>query len=99
MSLPEDGPLPSIEEFFANLGFRIVVHQQPPPDPSAEEWRRMSSVERRARRAFHPAYWADLENLVTSSRVRWYGGGDTEEAALRSARARWRVEQDGASTS
>jgi hypothetical protein len=31
--------------------------------------------------------------METGQLVRWYGGGVTHEAAVRSARARWSVEQ------
>ena len=95
MNLPYDGSLLSIQDFFAAQGFRVVVHRQSPPEPTPDEVRRVSTVERRARRRFKPAYWADLEQLVAASRVRWYGGGDNEEGAVRSARKRWRVEQEG----
>jgi hypothetical protein len=93
MALPEDDPLPDIEEFFAGHHFRLVVHDEPPPEPTAGELRAMSTSERQARKRFRPRYWLDLQRVETGSLVRWYGGGDTEEAAIRSARSRWRVEQ------
>jgi hypothetical protein len=93
LALPEDGPLPAIEQFFADQSLRLVVHQEPPPEPTPDEWRGMPRQEREATRRFRPPYWADLERIDTGTRVRWYGGGDSPDAAIRSARARWRVEQ------
>jgi hypothetical protein len=99
MDRAEDLPLSAIEEFFAKRGFRPVVHQEPPPAPTKEELRRMSTVEKRARCNLHPVFWADLEGAGTESRVRWYGSGETEEAAVRSARRRWLTEEEGGSRS
>lgn len=93
MGLPEDDPLPDIEAFFASRKFRVVVHEEPPPEPTPDEWRRMSSASRRARRDFGAPYWADLQRIETSKLVRWYGAGETPEAAIRSARKRYRVEE------
>lgn len=93
VALPEDAPLTEITAFFADHGFEVVVHHDPPPEPSAEALRRMSSPERRSKRDY--AVCAGLRSTSGSVLVRWYGGGDSEEAAVRSARARWRVEQEG----
>jgi hypothetical protein len=93
VTLPEDEPLPVIEAFFAGQHFRVVVHEESPPDPMPDEWRAMPSSVRRAHRDFRPAYWADLERLETGKRVPWYGGGEDPELAVRHAGSRWRVEQ------
>jgi hypothetical protein len=93
MALPEDDPLPDIEAFFAHNQFQLVLHEEPPPEPTPDEVRRMSSSVRQARKSFRPAYWADLKQVETGELVRWYGGGDSPAGAMRSARSRWRVEQ------
>lgn len=49
---PDDNSLASIEQFFTEQGFRVVVHQEPPPEPSADALRETSSRERRARRSY-----------------------------------------------
>ena len=95
MALPEDRSLPEIEAFFNRLQFELITHEQGPPDPTPGDLRRMSAVERRARR-LHPRYWVDLKGTDTGRLVRWYGSGDSREAAMRSARARWRIEQGDA---
>src|SRR4051794_27621571 len=92
--LPEDDPAPAIEAFFAENHFQLVVHEEPPPEPTPEEWRSMSSSEQQARKSFRPRYWADLKRVETDNLVRWYGGGDSPADAIRSARSRWRTEQD-----
>lgn len=91
--LPEDEPVPLIEEFFAEQHFRLVVHEEPPPEPTPDEWRAMPRSVRQSRKEVRPSFWADLERIETGKRVRWYGGGDTPDAAIRSARSRWTVEQ------
>jgi hypothetical protein len=93
VALPEDAPLSDIEEFFAQNQLQLVIHEQPPPEPTPDEWRRMSSSEQQSRKTFRPPYWADLLRVETGELVRWYGGGDSPAAAMRSARSRWRVEQ------
>jgi hypothetical protein len=93
VALPENDPLPDIEAFFAQNHFQVELHDEPPPEPTPDEWRSKSRSERQARKAFRPLYWADLKRVETGKLVRWYGGGDSPEAALRSARSRWRVEQ------
>jgi hypothetical protein len=91
--LPENAPLSDIEAFFSAIQFQLLVHDEPPPEPRADEWRRMSTVVRQARkRAQHP-YWVDLKRVETGNLVRWYASGENPEAAMRSARSRWRVEQ------
>ncbi len=95
MPLPEDASITSIEEFFAEQGFRVVVHKDAPPEPSADELRRMPRIVRQALGKPRPLYWADLEHLITTSSIRWYAGGDGEETATRRARWRWRIEQEG----
>ena len=93
MVLPEDGPLDDIVSFFAERSFRVVTHEEPPPEPTPEEWRRMPALVRRAMRHHRPPFWADLEQVETGELVRRYGGGLTPEAAIRSARSRWRIEE------
>ncbi len=91
---PDDHSLPSIKQFFTEQRFR-VVHPEPPPEPSADAWRQTSSRKRRARRSYR-AYWADLEGLNSSTRVPWYGGGDSEEDASVVLVNGGGVEQEGA---
>ena len=93
VALPEHGPLPAIEGFFAERNIRTVVHEEPPPEPTPDRLRERPRSERESRRRFRPRYWADLERIDTGKLVRWYGGGDSPEDAVRSARSRWRVEQ------
>lgn len=93
VALPEDDPLSDIEAFFAQNHFQVELHKEAPPEPTPDERRKMSSSERQARKSSRPPYWADLKRVDTGELVRWYGGGDTPEAAMRSARSRWRVEE------
>jgi hypothetical protein len=93
VALPEDDPLPDIEAFFAQNHFLLVLHEEPPPEPTPDQWRRMSSAERQARKTVQAPYWVDLKRVETGELVRWYGGGDSPEGATRSARSRWGVEQ------
>ena len=93
MTLPEDEPLPVIEASFADNHFRLVVHEEPPPEPTPDQWRGMSSLERQSRKRYRPPYWSDLERIETGDLVRWYGAGESQEAAIRTARSRWRIEQ------
>ena len=93
MALPEDEPLRVIEAFFAERNFRTVVHEEPPPQPTPDQLRAMPRLVRKSQKRFRPRYWADLERIETGTLVRWYGGGDSPEDAVRSARSRWRVEQ------
>lgn len=97
MAQSEGPPLAEIERFFLDRDFDIVVHQEPPPNPTDEQWRSMSSIERKARRHLSYSHWADLRQRVTLRPVRWYGGGMSDEEAVRSAYARWCVEQEGGS--
>lgn len=94
--LPEDDSLDAIHEFFAELGFSLVVHRNSPPEPSEAEWRAMSREIRNARKALSVTHWADLRSLTSESVAPWYGGGNDEGEAIRSARRRWRIEEEGA---
>jgi hypothetical protein len=93
VTLPEDESLESVYQFFAERDFNVVVHQEPRREPTTEEWLRMSSTVRAAWKQSRYSWWADLQRMGTSNVVRWYGGGKTREAAVRRARARWRVEE------
>lgn len=87
VALPEDEPVAQIKKWFADLGFDLVTHTEPPvrPDPQT-----VSMAERSAPEFSH---WCALR-----PGPRWYGGGWSEEEAIRSARKRWRVEQEGVET-
>jgi hypothetical protein len=80
--------LGEIVAYFAERGLAPRVHTEAPPTPTAEELRRLSSALRHGPPAH--AHWVDL-----SPTIRWYGGGDTEEDAIRAAAQRWRIEQVG----
>jgi len=94
--LIERQPLAEIEAFFEGRGFRLKVDTAAPPTPTAEEIRRMPSIVRKAlrdRKRKPPSHWVHLCGLDGTIVARWYGSGDSPEDAIRSAAARWRVEQ------
>ncbi len=84
----EERPIPAIKAFFAAKGFDLVVHTDPPPPPTRDELRRMPREVRRARQKDASMHWVDLGTVW-----RHYGRGETEEAAIRRAARRYRVEQ------
>ncbi|MCU1492798.1 MAG: hypothetical protein JWO62_562 [Acidimicrobiaceae bacterium] len=89
MVLPEDGPLDEITAFFREVGFSLSAHGEPPPkiDPR--------TLPRIARRPPPYTHWVALVSLATGETAhRWWGGGMSEEAAIRSARARWRYQEE-----
>jgi hypothetical protein len=93
MALPEDGPLDEITTFFRDLGFSLESHNERPPyvDPR--------TVPRIARSAPTYTHWVALVSLATGETAhRWWGGGMSEEAAIRSARARWRYQEEPSPT-
>ncbi len=86
--LLEHLPLDEISAYFSARGLNPTVHTEAPPTPTAADQRRLP---RKLRHGAPPhSHWVDL-----SPTVRWYGSGDTEEAAVRSAAQRWRIEQVG----
>jgi hypothetical protein len=86
--LPEDVPIAEIVEWFSGRGYEMTVHEDAPPAP--EDRRRLP---RELRGGPEFAYWCDLQSSQLTQW--WYGGGDSEHAAIRSARKRWRTEQEG----
>ncbi len=87
--LPEDCPPEEIVGWFRDHGWKLAFHMDPPP---LEDPRRLPRAARKAARFTH---WADLVSLTTGEVVaRWYGGGMNEEESVRSARRRWRTEQE-----
>jgi hypothetical protein len=92
--LLEQRPLTEIEDFFTQLGFRLGVHNTPPPQPSAEEARRLLATVRKSMRTVSDlTCWVDLDRVDGGESVRWYGSGMNHEEAIRRAAARWRAEQ------
>jgi hypothetical protein len=85
MALPEEEPIPEIVLWFQEKGLDVEVHQDPPAQPEQQ------SVSRELRDAPIFTYWCSIGG------ARWFGGGWTHNEAIRSARRRWRVEQDGES--
>lgn len=87
--LPEAEPISTIIGFFGELGYDVEVHAEPParPDPR--------TVSRELRDVPSFSHWCGL-NRGGQTVARWYGGGWSEEEAIRSARRRWRIEQEGA---
>jgi len=86
--LLEDWPIPNIKEFFAARNIALVVHTDPPAQPSEDELRRMPRSVRRAIEANSSTHWVDLGTVWL-----YYGSGTSEEAAIRRAAQRYRVEQ------
>jgi hypothetical protein len=89
MALPEDGPIDEIVAFFREIGFSLRAHADPPPkvDPRA--------LPREARSAPKYTHWVALDSLATGETAhQWWGGGMSEEAAIRSARARWQYQEE-----
>jgi len=87
VTLPEDEPIADIVAWFTEQGFELELHQDPPtrPDPR--------TVSRALRHPPDFSHWCGVG--AGQQQARWYGGGWSEDEAIRSARARWRVEQQG----
>jgi hypothetical protein len=92
-------PVTETERFFMARDFDGVVPQEPPPEPTEDEWRFMSSIERAAHRRMSSSHWADLRHRVTKRLIRWYGRGMSDDEAIQRVCARWCVERDGGSRS
>lgn len=89
MALPEDGSLEEIEAFFHELGFSLHGHTEP---ARAIDLRTLPRI---ARNATSYTHWVALVSLATGKTAhRWWGGGMSEEAAIRNARARWRYQEE-----
>lgn len=98
VSMPEDGPLAEIESFFAEHGLTLSVHQEPLPPLTADQARGLSREVRVAHaEAERWSHWVDLCSASSPDRPFHprYGGGSSADEAIRSARRRWRIEQDG----
>lgn len=83
MALPEEDPIEEIAFWFQEKGLDVEVHRDPPARPERR------SVSRELRDAPNFTYWCSIGS------ARWFGGGRTHDEAIRSARRRWRAEQDG----
>jgi hypothetical protein len=94
VALLEQRSLAEIAEFFESHQLRVIVHTDAWV-PSADERRRLPSSLRRELRKDRPTHWAALTKPDGELVARWYGSGMGEEAAIRSAARRWRVEQIG----
>ena len=83
MPLPEQDPIEDIVAWFAGQGFDLELHQDAPnrPDPR--------TVSRRGRNAPESSHWCGVGGN------RRFGGGSSDDDAIRSARGRWRIEQEG----
>ncbi len=88
MALIEQGSLAEILQFFDQRGMPLEVTTTPPSFSEAELLR-MSSDARRSLRTHQPTHWASLGG------IEFYGSGDSEDAAIRSAAKRFRIEQIG----
>ena len=86
--LLEHLPLDEIVAYFAAQGLQPRLHAEAPPKPTRQERRKLLRELRDGPPPY--AHWVALGSVA-----RWYGGGDTEEDALRSAARRWRIEQIG----
>ena len=87
MELPEDAPVPDIVAWFAERGLALELHQDAPPRPDPK------TVPRSLRNRPEFSHWCGIGG--GQQRARWYGGGWSADEAIRSARKRWRVEQEG----
>jgi hypothetical protein len=85
VALPEEEPLAEIVLWFREKGLDVEVHRDPPARPEQQS----GSRERRVAPNF--TFWCSIGD------AQWFGGGWTHDEAIRSARRRWRVEQDGES--
>ncbi len=87
MPLPEQEPIEDIVAWFAGQGFDLELHQDAPDRPEAR------TVSRTVRDASEFSHWCGV------GRSGWYGGGASDDNAIRSARSRWRIEQEGSEPS
>jgi hypothetical protein len=95
VTLLEQRSLEEIASFFVAMHLRIVIHTYA-PSYTPEELRRLpSEVRRELRRKDRPTHWAALAKPDGRIVARWYGSGDGDDDAIRSAARRWRVEQIG----
>jgi hypothetical protein len=93
--LLEQMPMEEIASYFSGHGLSVVVHDEPPSMTDSERRQLRSSTRRRLDREKQPTHWAALVRSDGESVARWYGSGDDEESAVRSAAKRWRIEEVG----
>ena len=87
--LPEDSSPEEIVSWFRDQGWELTLHIEALP---LEDVPRLPRAIRKVPRFSH---WADLVSVETGNVVaRWYGGGMNEAEAVKSARRRWRTEQE-----
>lgn len=86
--LLEDRPIAAIRAYFAAKGMKLTVHMSPPDRPSADLMRRLPRLVRRAIETNTSTHWAALDGIS-----RHYGGGSSDEDAIRNAARRYRIEQ------
>ena len=81
--LIEDSSLDEIVAYFERAGIQIRVHNERPSNSPAGDSRRRAE------------WWVDL--LAGDDGVGWphFGRGEDQGGAIRSAAARWRIEQVG----
>lgn len=81
--LIEDSSLDEIVAYFERAGIKIKVHKERPPDPPAGGSRHGAE------------WWVDLHAGDAGGGWPHFGSGEDQEGAIRSAAARWRIEQVG----
>jgi hypothetical protein len=84
MTLPDESPPDQIVGWFREHGWEVKLHSDAPPRGD------VSKVPRAIRVLPRFNHWADLVSLDQDGVVRrWYGGGNDEAQAIRSALRRW----------
>ncbi|HAS12094.1 MAG TPA: hypothetical protein DCS55_16495 [Acidimicrobiaceae bacterium] len=86
--MPEHESADNIIQWFQDHGFTVSVHQDQPPRPEPDTLStRLSSMWPE-----ESTHWCELrsDEIV----LRWYGSGASADDALRSARRRYRTEEE-----
>lgn len=87
-TLLEDRDIDDILGYFVAKGVPLTVHTRSPSPPTPDQLRHSSRTVREAMLDDASTHWAALGSVSDH-----YGGGSSEEDAIRSAARRYRIEQ------
>ena len=86
--MPEHESADDITRWFQDNGFTVSVHQDQPPSPEPGTLSRGLL----SKWPDESTHWCELRSDEIT--VRWYGSGASADDALRSARRRYRIEEE-----